>query len=74
MDVLGVMTPRPRLEDMKIDGTEAEVLYPSYALTLYRLTDPPFQRALFSVYNDWLAEFCSHAPGVASGYRTDLDV
>ena len=76
----GGYDPAARLEDMKIDGTEAEVLYPSYALTLYRLTDPPLQRALFSVYNDWLAEFCSHAPelllgiGLVSTYDIDLAV
>ncbi|MCH8086980.1 MAG: amidohydrolase [Chloroflexi bacterium] len=58
----GGYDPAARLEDMKLDGTEAEVMYPSYALTLYRLTDAPLQRACFSVYNDWLAQFCSYDP------------
>ena len=63
----GGYDPASRLKDMKIDGTQAEVLYPSYALTLFRLTDGPFQRDLFRVYNDWLSQFCSYAPNLLLG-------
>ena len=58
----GGYDPAARLKDMEVDGTEAEVMYPSYALTLYRITEAPFQVALFRVYNDWLAQFCSYDP------------
>ncbi len=54
--------PVERLKDQDIDGVEAEVLYTSLGMPLFGLKDPDLQRACFHVYNDWLAEFCSHNP------------
>jgi len=51
-----------RIKDQEIDGVEAEVLYTSLGMPLFGLKDPDLQRACFRVYNDWLAEFCSHDP------------
>jgi predicted TIM-barrel fold metal-dependent hydrolase len=65
---------------MATDGTEAEVLYPTYPLSLMSVTEAPLQRALFRVYNDWLAEFCAYAPqrllglGLVSVWDVDLAV
>lgn len=58
----GGWDPAERLKDMTLDGVEAEVLYTTLGFRLFGLTDGPFQAALFRVFNDWLAEFCSHDP------------
>jgi predicted TIM-barrel fold metal-dependent hydrolase len=52
----------PRLKDMALDGVEAEVIYTTLGFRLFGLLDEPFQRELFRVYNDWLAELCSYDP------------
>lgn len=52
----------PRLQDMALDGVETEVIYTTLGFRLFGLLDEPFQRELFRVYNDWLAELCSYAP------------
>ena len=54
--------PVERIKDQDIDGVEAEVLYTSLGMPLFGLQDTDLQRACFRVYNDWLAEFCSHNP------------
>jgi predicted TIM-barrel fold metal-dependent hydrolase len=54
--------PVERIKDQEIDGVEAEVLYTSVGMPLFGLKDSELQRACFRVYNDWLAEFCSHDP------------
>jgi predicted TIM-barrel fold metal-dependent hydrolase len=50
----------PRLKDMAVDGVEAEVIYTTLGFRLFGLLDEPFQRELFRVYNDWLAELCTY--------------
>ncbi len=52
--------PLERLKDQDIDGVEAEVLYTTLGMSLFGLADAELQQACFSVYNDWLAEFCAH--------------
>ena len=56
--------PEARLEAMKRDGVEAEVLYASHLRHFYELSeeDEPFFRAIAQSYNDWLMEFCSYDP------------
>jgi predicted TIM-barrel fold metal-dependent hydrolase len=54
--------PRARLSEMAQDGVSGEVLYPSFCLDLYGLTDVALQEACFRVYNDWIIEYCSAAP------------
>lgn len=54
--------PVERLKDMAQDGIHAEVIYPSLGLSLYRMPDAELQRECFRVYNDWIAEYCAHAP------------
>jgi uncharacterized protein len=58
----GGWNPEVRLKDMDIDGVEGEILHTTLGFRLFWLTDPKLQRACFSVYNDWLAEYCSYAP------------
>src|SRR5690606_33977637 len=59
----GVQRPanvKLRLEDMDRDGVYAQVIYgPIFPITT---DDADFAAACYSVYNDWLAEFCAGAP------------
>lgn len=59
----GATDPRDRLEAMVRDGVSMEVLYPTRALTYFRVEDPTLQRHTFRIYNDWLAEYCGGTPG-----------
>jgi predicted TIM-barrel fold metal-dependent hydrolase len=58
----GGWDPVVRLGDQDIDNVEGEVLHTTLAFRLFWLRDAKLQRACFRVYNDWLAEFCSHSP------------
>jgi len=58
----GGWDPVERLKDQDIDGVAAEVLYSSLGLKVFSVTDPELQLACLKVYNQWLAEFCSHDP------------
>ena len=66
----GGWDPVERIKDMDImdiDEVEAEVIYTTQAFRQFRLKDPALQRACFSVYNDWLAEYCSYNPTRLTG-------
>lgn len=54
--------PVARIEDQELDGIDAEILYPTLAMKIFAMSDPELQRACFHAYNDWLAEYCAHAP------------
>ena len=58
----GAWDPVERLKDQDIDGIVCEVIYPSMAMPYFSLPDTGLQQAVFSAYNDWMAEFCSHDP------------
>lgn len=58
----GSYDPAARMHDMDRDGTAAEVLYPTYPLSLFTVTEGALQRELFRVYNDWLAQYCAYDP------------
>jgi len=58
----GGWDPVARIKDQEIDGVQAEVIYCSLGMPLFRIEDGDLQRACFRVYNDWLAEFCSYSP------------
>jgi predicted TIM-barrel fold metal-dependent hydrolase len=55
--------PAERLKDQDIDGVAAEVLYTTLGMPLFSLDDVELQQACFSVFNNWLAEYASYAPG-----------
>ena len=73
----GGTDPKERVKEMAEDGVSAEVLYPTNALSLFRVADQRLQEACFRVYNDWLIEYCSVAPdrliGVACISVYDID-
>ena len=53
------------------DGISAEVLT-RVGIALLSVTDAELQQACMRVYNDWLAEFCSHSPEPPGRNRTLL--
>jgi predicted TIM-barrel fold metal-dependent hydrolase len=48
-----------RMEDMKKDGIDAEICFPSIGLWTYALTDPEAELATTQIYNDWNNRFFS---------------
>ena len=58
----GAVDPQARLGDQDADGVVAEVIYPGW-LQVGQIPDPELRAASMRVYNDWIAEFCSAAPG-----------
>jgi uncharacterized protein len=58
----GGWDPVARINDQDVDGVCAEVLYTTFGMPLFNLSDYELQYACFKVYNDWLAEFCRHDP------------
>jgi predicted TIM-barrel fold metal-dependent hydrolase len=69
--------PVERLKDQDLDGIEAEVLYTTLGMSLFSLADAELQQACFRIYNEWLAEFCSHdrrrLHGIALISLADID-
>ena len=60
---LGGYIPEERIKDMDTDGIDVSVLYPSVGLQLYAtVRDSEFLTAIFTTYNDWLAEHCKPFP------------
>jgi predicted TIM-barrel fold metal-dependent hydrolase len=57
--------PAARLQSQDRSGVRAEVLYPSprIAIAIYTIdSDPDYQMACVTAYNDWLSEHCALAP------------
>ncbi len=63
----GAYEPGPRLEEMAVDGVDAEVLYPSIALPMYAIEDLGFKQAVFRGYNTWLAGYSRAHPDRLKG-------
>lgn len=64
-DVLPALKdPAERLKAQEADSVDAEVLYPTPTLwdAIKLLDDAELQLACVQAYNDWIAEFCAHAP------------
>jgi predicted TIM-barrel fold metal-dependent hydrolase len=73
----GGRDPAERLKDMELEGVDGAVLYTTYGFWLFASQNPELQEACFRVYNEWLAEFCRHAPkrlaGIAMISLYDVD-
>jgi predicted TIM-barrel fold metal-dependent hydrolase len=54
--------PGKRVEYMRLDGVDAEVLYPNYAMRAFAITDAELQLAVCRAYNDWIGDFCQAHP------------
>jgi predicted TIM-barrel fold metal-dependent hydrolase len=73
----GAFEPGPRLPDMDVEGIGQSVLYPTMLLGLPALADAEFADVQANAYNEWLAEYCAHAParlfGVAAVPTQDVE-
>lgn len=60
----GGWDPKCRLEEMKRDGVDAEVLYPTTRLSsaIAGSPDVEYHLTMIRAYNDWLSEFVAYAP------------
>src|SRR5712691_9714363 len=56
-----VIDPDLRLKDAEMDGVEVEVIFGILGAAT-RLGDHEAAREMFRIYNNWLADFCSHHP------------
>ena len=75
----GGYLPEEYVKDLDLDGVDAGIIYPSVGFILYQnVRDSLLFDAVCSVYNDWLAEFCSYNPkrlvGAAMINLDDLQV
>jgi predicted TIM-barrel fold metal-dependent hydrolase len=64
-DVLpALIDPAERIKAQEADSVDAEVLYPTPLLwdAIKLLDDAELKLACVRAYNDWIAEFCAHAP------------
>ena len=72
----GAYDPKARLEDMDLDGVDAEVLYFGGPVTQHA-ADPALRRYVVQRYNDWMVELSKAAPtrlvGLAHIPLLDLD-
>ena len=56
-----VVDPDLRLKDAQVDGVDAEVIFGILGAAT-RLGDDEAALEMSRIYNDWLADFCSHHP------------
>ncbi len=65
----GGYDPAARIEEMDVDGVDAEVLYPTPRLAqgIAANTDVELHLALVRAYNDWLSEYVAHDPSRFGG-------
>ena len=63
----GSYIPSEHVKDMDIDGIDVSIVYPSQGLVLYNVKDGKLLNAVFSTYNDWIAEFCQPYPDRLKG-------
>lgn len=58
----GIREIAGRLEDMELEGIDAEICFPSLGLWLYALDNPEAEAASARLYNDWHHDFLSGHP------------
>jgi len=58
----GCYDVKERLNDQALDGIDAEVIYPSAIFNVYQVEDLDILKATFSLYNDWVSDYCKEAP------------
>ena len=70
-------TPKERIEDLALDGVDAEILFPNKGLTIWATSDPIFSQAMCRVYNDWawetFADFNDRLSPMACVASADID-
>ena len=59
--------PKERVRVLDEEGIDLSVLYPGLGLALGGIQDPELAAASCRVYNEWIADFVSHAPDRLQG-------
>lgn len=54
--------PAAYLRDNERDGVWGSVIYPSEGLAIYAIPNSELVSKAMRIYNDWIADFCSHDP------------
>lgn len=49
-------TPQARIDDLALDGCDAEILFPNKGLTIWATPDAQFSHAMCRAYNEWAWE------------------
>ena len=55
----GGYIPEEHVKDMDIDGIDVSIVYPTVGLLLFGVPDGELLTSVFSMYNDWVSEFCN---------------
>jgi predicted TIM-barrel fold metal-dependent hydrolase len=64
----GAYDGKARIGEMEADGIDAEVLFPGPVhRAIPSVRDPELHHAMVVAYNDWMSEFCAHAPDRLGG-------
>jgi predicted TIM-barrel fold metal-dependent hydrolase len=58
----GAFEPEPRIADLDTERINQSVLYPTMLLGVAGMRDLDVAVAQCRAYNDWLSDYCSHAP------------
>ena len=58
----GGYIPEEHIKDMEIDGIDVSIVYPTAGILIHGIKDSELLSAIFSTYNDWVAEFCQPFP------------
>ena len=58
----GGYDPDARVKDMDQERVDASIHYPSVAIALYHIANNALLTDACRAYNNWLADFCRHAP------------
>ena len=74
----GVKDPVARLKEQDQDGIVGEVMYPSINMLTFMVDDVEVVDAVFQRHNNWIRDYCSHAPerliGVGCITLRDIDM
>ena len=70
-------SPQARIDDLALDGVDAEILFPNKGLTIWATPDAVFSQAMCRAYNEWAWEtfgpFNEHLVPMACVATGDLD-
>ncbi|HUP71745.1 MAG TPA: amidohydrolase family protein [Acidimicrobiales bacterium] len=59
---IAAVSPDVRLEMMRTDNVNAEMIYPTIGLYAWNIADPEVGRASCAIYNDWILERLGGSP------------
>ena len=63
----GVGDVAGRLAMMDAEGIDVSLLFPQRAMGMFATKDPAFRTRCFTLYNEWLADFCGRSNGRLQG-------